>query len=1067
MSVKRALIAIFLLASSLALPVGSAYGQITSTIHGTVRDSQGAVLPGVTITITSPSLLRGTVTVITADGGRYRIPGIQAGVYELTAQLDSFAVERVTGIDVALDREVPINITMTVAGVTEEVTVTAELPMVRPTQSDLQVAVDTATIDNIPLNGREFLDLVKLVPGAASRPSASDQGANVTFFGERSITNSFLADGLDNNDSYTRNFAEFYIQDTIQEFNVLIGGYQAEFGRASGAVANVITRSGTNNFGGRVWAFFRDDALDSSNVEGQEAPQLSRQEVGFFLGGPIARDKTFFFGSFNLFREERGINFDQSLLPQIIVDGYFTPSLGREPFDQAPKDTRYTTFLKADHRFNDKNVLFVTVNINRGENKNFLPDPNRGFAAPPPGTLVLPSIGSDLTQDQTSVNARYTAFFSQNAFLESSFRWANLVFQENKEKPSDAEQLFPITFIPTFQIWMSNASPIGEVDRSQDQFQWIERLSYFKGAHSLKFGVDLNRVSLDHTFLSAPQTIIANPIIDVNYQTLGLDVTMLRFTHDILSDDKSANATNNQWAVFAQDNWEAAEGLTVNVGLRYDYASLYSDDKNNIGPRIGVAWDLGKDGNSVVRASWGRFYNQFIMEIVERTPELGGVQFINDSWHTLPRGGGHINNPSIGGFGPLQDSGTRWLASPSFYEYLIPEGDVRTSGDISITGRGEPFIVYDLLGIPVPDPVNAPILEYGSISELTGGRLTPEEALVILNDFFPHPPPSAALPGADPTGSFVFLEEAGASSINTGRPLSLVVNPRALDGIQVMERPHTTPYTDSFNVGIEQALGGDLSIDAELFIRRSKNLQTRRITNLRDVPISNTCAGNTTDGGECIRTIEPRGFLDTNAVTIALRKRFSSRYSFLASYTYTDAEDNFSTLRVPPASAETSFLFNNQPELDVGRSLSAPKNVFVFSGLWRLPYGFDLSGVMNAQSARPFNAAGLPLDSDGDSQFDNRLIGTEKGGFLSDSLFNIDLRIAKEFRFSGGQDFVVLFEIFNVTNRANPFRFSTACGDSTGDGLPDAAGCGAAFGTGATVEPLPGREIQIGFRFNF
>ena len=1067
MSIHRVLIAIGLFASFLALPVGSAYGQITSTIHGVVRDSQGAVLPGVAISITSPSLLRGTVTVATADDGRYRIPGIQAGLYELTAQLDGFAVERVTGINVALDREVPINITMTVAGVTEEVTVTAELPMVRPTQSDLQVAVDTATIDNIPLNGREFLDLVKLVPGAAERPSASDQGANVTFFGERSITNSFLADGLDNNDAYTRNFAEFYIQDTIQEFNVLIGGYQAEFGRASGAVANVITRSGTNDLGGRVWAFFRDDAMDSSNVEGQEAPQLSRQEFGGFVGGPIAKDKTFFFGSFQMFREERGINFDQSILPPIITGGYFTPAFGREPFDQAPKDTRYTTFLKADHRFNDKNVLFVTVNINRGTQNNFLPDPNRGFAAPPPGTLVLPSIGSDLTQDQTSVNARYTAFFSQNAFLESSFRWANLLFQENKEKPAEAEQLFPITFIPTFQIWMSNASPIAEVDRSQDQFQWVERLSYFKGDHALKFGVDLNRVSLDHTFLSAAQTIIANPIIDVNYETLGLDVTMLRFTHDIVSDNTNAAATNNQWALFVQDNWEAAEGLTVNVGLRYDYASLYSDDKNNIGPRIGFAWDLGKDGNSVFRSSWGRFYNQFIMEIVERTPDLGGVQFATESWHTIPRGGAHINNPGLGAIGILQDSGIRWLASPDYYSYLIPLGDVRTSGDITITGKGEPFIVYDLLGIPVPDPVNPPILEYGSIPELTGGRLSPEAALDILNDFFPVPDSPTALPGAPSTGTFIFLDETGETSVNAGRPLSFIESPRAFDGIQSIQRPHTTPYTDSFNVGIEQVLGGDLSIDAELFIRRSKNLLTRRVTNLRDVPISNTCDGNTVDGGSCTHVIEPRGFLDTNAVTVALRKRFSSRYSFLASYTYTDAEDNFSTLRVPPASSETSFLFNNQPELDIGRSLSAPKNVFVFSGLWRLPYGFDLSGVMNAQSGRPFNAAGLPLDSDGDTQFDNRLLGTEKGGFLSDSLFNIDLRVAKEFRFSGGQDFVVLFEIFNVTNRANPFRFSTACGDSTGDGLPDAAGCGEAFGTGATVEPLPGREIQIGFRFNF
>jgi hypothetical protein len=433
----------------------------------------------------------------------------------------------------------------------------------------------------------------------------------------------------------------------------------------------------------------------------------------------------------------------------------------------------------------------------------------------------------------------------------------------------------------------------------------------------------------------------------------------------------------------------------------------------------------------------------------------------------MPRGGAFFNNPEVGAFGPLQDSGTRWLANPKYYSYIIPEGQVRQSGDITITGLGQPYIVYDLLGIAVNDPSNPPVLTYDSISQLTGGRLTPEQAINILNGFFPVPPSVGAIPGAAPSGSFEFLDETGQASLNSGRPLAFVFTPQSLDGIQILESPHRTPYTDSFNFGIEQAIGGDVSVDAQVFVRRSRNLLARRVINLRDVPIAATCAGNTTDGGPCIRAIQPLGYLDSNVFIISARKRFSNRYSVMTSYTYTDAEDNLSTLRVPPTAAETSFLFNNDPSQDVGRSLNTPSHVFVLSGLYRLPFGIDLSGVVNASSGRPFNAAGLPLDSDGDQQFDNRLIGTEKGEFLTDKFFNIDLRLAKQFTFTEDARFAVFLEIFNLTNRANPFRITTTCGDSDGDGLPDPGGCGPEFGTGATVEPLPGREIQIGLRFDF
>ena len=154
---------------------------------------------------------------------------------------------------------------------------------------------------------------------------------------------------------------------------------------------------------------------------------------------------------------------------------------------------------------------------------------------------------------------------------------------------------------------------------------------------------------------------------------------------------------------------------------------------------------------------------------------------------------------------------------------------------------------------------------------------------------------------------------------------------------------------------------------------------------------------------------------------------------------------------MPPRGGETSFLFNNHPELDEGQSLNTPPHVFVFSGQYQMPGGFNLSGLVRSTAGRPFNAAGMPLDSDGDDIFDNRLIGTEKGEFLTDEFFQIDLRTAYEFRLGGTTRATALIEFFNLTNRANPFVVNRTFGPNLGD----------------NIQPLPGREVQIGFRFDF
>lgn len=415
---KKLTVSLFLVSIliSLALPA-PARAQITGRIGGTVRDPSRAVLPGTTVTASSPDLHRTDPTGVTGQDGRFVLVGLPAGVYKLTVELSGFATGTVTDLRLGINDTLDLDIVLQLAGVETAITVVGGAILVGVKDSGLGHQIRPEVIDSMPLNGRQFLDLVGLVPGTAPRPVASDQGSGITVFGERSVTNSFLVDGMENNDDYTRDFAEFYIQDVIQEFKVELGGYQAEYGRASGAIANVITRSGTNDFRARAFLFGREDALDSSNVAGQEPPELRRTEVGGYLGGPINQDKTWFFGALQHLKETRGLNFDLSRVPQVIRDGWFTPTVGNESFDASPTRRNITTFGKINHEFGKSNQLFATVNLNLGENKNGIPSATRAFGGPPPGSIALPSTASDIETNTYSATTRHTLFLSNTAFV--------------------------------------------------------------------------------------------------------------------------------------------------------------------------------------------------------------------------------------------------------------------------------------------------------------------------------------------------------------------------------------------------------------------------------------------------------------------------------------------------------------------------------------------------------------------------------------------------------------------------------------------------------------------------
>src|SRR4051812_14160040 len=398
-----------------------AIAQVTGSVAGVVRDASGAVLPGVTVTLKGPSLQRESLSTTSLADGTYRLQLVPPGVYAVVATLEGFAAQERKTVGVALNQITALDFTLAIGGVSESVQVSADAPLVQIARSDVTNTVTQRTIDALPLNGRNFTDLIALVPGARPDPNLST-GANVEIFGERAGAVSYLVDGAENNDPVNGGALLRFTQDSIKEFEVITTGYEAAFGRAQGGVANIVTRSGTSNFAGRGFLFARNNKLDTSNIPDPsplpagyvkpDAPKLERYQWGATLGGPIVRDRAFFFGSFEKLNELRGVNIDQSKIPAFALAGVATPS-HVEDFSVAPKNVGFTGLFKVDANLKHDNRL--TGSINRSTL-----DSSGVIGSPVAGTIALPSAAATTAQPATSVVLRETAILKQSMFLEST-----------------------------------------------------------------------------------------------------------------------------------------------------------------------------------------------------------------------------------------------------------------------------------------------------------------------------------------------------------------------------------------------------------------------------------------------------------------------------------------------------------------------------------------------------------------------------------------------------------------------------------------------------------------------
>ena len=299
-----------------ATPAPAAAQLTTGTIRGTAKDETGGVLPGADITITNVDT--GTTRSLTTnEGGRFEAPNLQVGTYEVAGALSGFRKAVRTGVTLGLGRTAVIDLTLGVAALEQALIVTGDAPLVETTSATVSNLIDAQKIEDLPLVNRDLTQLTFLQPGVAKIPSSGSQGVfggmgdKFTVAGARGTQNLYLMDGVSNADlsGNAQGASGAYAgAETVQEMQIITNNYSAEYRSAAGGIVSAVTKSGTNRFSGSVFEFYRNDALDAPNYFDTQfnrpKPDLERNQFGFSLGGPIMRNKLFFFGSYKGLRED-------------------------------------------------------------------------------------------------------------------------------------------------------------------------------------------------------------------------------------------------------------------------------------------------------------------------------------------------------------------------------------------------------------------------------------------------------------------------------------------------------------------------------------------------------------------------------------------------------------------------------------------------------------------------------------------------------------------------------------------------------------------------------------------
>jgi len=1034
--------------------------QITSGIFGTVTDQQALTIVGAEVVVRSEATGR-EIRSITDSEGRFAVLGLQPGVYTVSAAHDGFTTKDYAHLDLTVNRQMQIDITLPVGSTQQRVLVGASPPLLETGTSASGDTILPKQVESLPLNGRNYLNLLQLVPGVAINqnfPEGDDNSAPI--LGERANNAYVLIDGMPNRDEVDGGPAGQFDQDSILEFQVLTSGYKAEFGRGSGGVVNVVTKSGTNEWHGAASLFHRNYVLDTPDVAHSTVPFLLRWDTSATTGGPFVRDRVFFFGAAERIRESRQTNF------QFPAD--FPPSLKLEEESINKHGESYESrgFARLDEILG-RHRLTEELNLS-----------NAHFA----DSGDQPSLRLDRDQRRLMFGVHDTI---QLGDASSAYAFS-FYFQYRGEpsvtRPAHLELGFPTVFVNTFSS-LRTGGLFGDVTEESVgpgiTPLWLKEKYATTGAslgkrflrHSVKFGWDFQETQVNGTESRNLFDVLFATVDDFAQYGLVNSGVHVTFSQQGATPSQNRIYLRNAYnGLFLQDDWKLRKNTTLNLGLRWDYDSEFPN-KLNVSPRVGVSWS--PNPKTVLSGSWGVFYDHFRIGVARDVPALGGAAvsvFQDISFPRLFYGDPSIV-PFLGGLclsadltdAQIASSGAMCPVDPSQQVYGIDH-----LNDVVAPGRA-------------PLAANT-IVTRATVTALTG--LTPQQ---FVN--------SASAAVGQPQGFFYWGLAGNLSMAFVGG--RSYVPPIAVDS------RFRTPYSQAFHAGLQRELTKALAVYTDYFHKDIRNILGVRLTNLAFEARLPGRAGETLPGTgtQPISTYGPWYGGNYNALVVGVRKQPIGQFMCEASYTFAQAIDNLlgSSLNssiqtglgvrlaafnsttdsfvgsppvvTDPVTGQTNrngpFIASNGnpvpqagkyyygPNLDRGPSDFAYTHTFSANGIWQLPKQFQISAIFRAQSgfhySRSFLNDAPDVDGDGIPASNDFRLGRNR--FVAPPFVNLDARVSKMFSFGEHLKLEALLEYFNVFNRANPSAIQTAA-----DGL-------VRFGT--VTQVLPGREGQIGIRIEF
>jgi hypothetical protein len=651
----------------IVLLASPAFAQTTGLIEGTVFDNEGKALPGVTLELTSPAM-QGTRVAISDNYGKFRFPAIPPGEYTMMVTLSGFGTVRQEDVDVGLDKTVTLRITLQPAAFEEVVEVTGEAPVVDVTSTELGVNFDAEFLTSVPF-GRNF------AAAAAITPSAHYDDTGYAMYGSSGAENVYIIDGVDTTEVERGRQGKSVNMEFVEEIQVKTGGYMPEYGRSTGGVVNVITKSGGNDFHGDVFGYFEDDSTQAS-FDGADYDQLvnaptissglTRQDYGFDLGGYVVRDRLWFFVAYDLVKRK-----ESSLTDENLQIDYGAPEFAVTDREEEQRAAKLTW------NFNPSHTL---VGSFFGDPEDWVGDNNYVIRGAEDTWMNTRVTGGD------NYTFKYLGLPTNDLLINA--QWAH----HEEEDSISPQNSTDIQYRDRRAVDEFRTGGIGYYfAESYEREAWQVDLTWFAeaaGSHEIKIGYGEQELSaVKHVQYSGGQTVwlyscnpdlyntdlcLQDPVLGgyvyAHEAYLTPESTLDNYT---LSPDGYQNIpTTDNIGVFLQDSWRVLSNLTLNIGVRWEDQTLMDDAgtewihlDDNYAPRVGLVWDVNNDGASKAYFHYGEFFENIPMDINIRFMgnEVDGFFYNTDPVDLTPNP--DLRSPRIRGSSSLLELFVAWFGS--------------------------------------------------------------------------------------------------------------------------------------------------------------------------------------------------------------------------------------------------------------------------------------------------------------------------------------------------------------------------------------------------------------------